>query len=662
MSTEFGINFTEKAFNILSSTIYSNKLLAPIRELSTNAWDANEDNGKDGWDFIVHIPNNAIEDFSIRDFGKGISKADMLAPDGIFTTYFKSSKEDGTKTGFMGLGSKSPFAITAVFYVTSWCENYKRTYQLDNSSGKPAIHLKEEEESQEPTGLKISFRIPGASIPSFQLEAKKFYGFWATKPKINLTDFGEVTTVKIGKESYRHTKGTGELVMLMGNTPYSIKPEQIPEKYRGLFGRLNHKIILDAPLGSLNFTASREVLESTKQTLNFIETKLNNLIFEVKEQYKVHNTKKFFTWIKEAPTDPLSLGLSHLYPNQGFGHSNFYGHIYTSNGPWLRGYAGGSYVHKELKFGEGVNLLLYPTEEKEIKATPSKLKYHTEQNPGLWIGINADQIQTYQAYTDEDLTQIVSISSLPKRPRAKSVSTKPRAPRKTYFDGIYTKTIRGGLNFPLFADGYSVTKKHRVTSVPSGIKYFIFLEENEYNTNSLYRTIRYSVLEELFSLAKLSIKELFIIDPVLVDYKDTKEWVWLGDVVDECVKKHAFAQADIFHEKSLIDSTFRDIVSVKNSYSFASNFPEVNSLKLQIEAHNRTLKDTGISIQSLHPIYHSYTPKLSNSYCELRKATTKILECKKRFDFEINDTRNNQFTDWLAKKVINNEQLPWKTQ
>ena len=189
MSTEFGINFTEKAFNILSSTIYSNKLLAPIRELSTNAWDANTDNGKSGWDFSVHIPKTAIEDFSIRDYGKGISKADMLAPDGIFTTYFKSSKEDGTKTGFMGLGSKSPFALTSVFYVTSWCENHRRTYQLDNSSGKPAIFLKDETPSEEPSGLKISFRIPAISINSFAAEAKRFYDLWEKKPKINLENF-----------------------------------------------------------------------------------------------------------------------------------------------------------------------------------------------------------------------------------------------------------------------------------------------------------------------------------------------------------------------------------------------------------------------------------------------------------------------------------------
>ena len=37
---EFNIKRTSKAFQILSSGLYSNKILAIVRELSCNAWDA----------------------------------------------------------------------------------------------------------------------------------------------------------------------------------------------------------------------------------------------------------------------------------------------------------------------------------------------------------------------------------------------------------------------------------------------------------------------------------------------------------------------------------------------------------------------------------------------------------------------------------------------
>lgn len=660
MSTEFGINFTEKAFGILSSTIYSNKLLAPIRELSTNAWDANVDNGKDGWDFSVHIPKTAIDEFYIRDFGLGINKADMLSPDGIFTTYFKSTKEDGTKTGFMGLGSKSPFALTSVFYVTSWCENYKRVYQLDNSSGKPAIFLKEETPSTEPTGLKVSFRIPAVSMANFEYEAKKFYSLWEKKPKLNLENFNDVHTVKIGSESYRYTSGTGELIMLMGNTPYSVQLNQLPTKYRNLFGRMSHKIIFDAPLGSLNFTASREVLESTAPTLKFISDKLEAIAGEIKKECLQHNTKKHFTWLKESPNDPLSLALSSLFPGE-FSKSLYGSYNYFASGPTMRGYYKGKYTTRQLMFGDDVQFLQYTDIEKEVKFTGSKMKYHSEQNPDIfWVLLNEQQVKDHEKYTDQDLGNIKSIDQLPKRPRAKSVSTKPRAPRKTYINGVYTKSCKPGYNYPIIHDYNPVNRTHRVTSLPSGQKYYIFLDEHTCQS-SVYRATRYDFLHDILGRCNISIKDLYIIDPCVVDFSDETEWKWFGDVITECIQKVGLNLLNENYEKDSVSNLLRDLRTVGGNYVFARHFSDLNPAISKIQQYYNNLKNVPYSSSYLHAYHASlHKPKLSNKYSEFHKETTDILNFYREYNKEVETTKTGQFQDWLTKKIINKEKLPWK--
>jgi len=70
---EFRIRNSAKAFNILSSGLYANKIRAIIRELSCNATDSHVAAGRAGTAFDVHLPNALEPYFSIRDYGTGLS-------------------------------------------------------------------------------------------------------------------------------------------------------------------------------------------------------------------------------------------------------------------------------------------------------------------------------------------------------------------------------------------------------------------------------------------------------------------------------------------------------------------------------------------------------------------------------------------------------------
>ena len=72
---EFRIRNSAKAFNILSSGLYANKIRAIIRELSCNAVDSHVAAGKSDTPFDIHLPNQLEPHFSIRDYGTGLNLA-----------------------------------------------------------------------------------------------------------------------------------------------------------------------------------------------------------------------------------------------------------------------------------------------------------------------------------------------------------------------------------------------------------------------------------------------------------------------------------------------------------------------------------------------------------------------------------------------------------
>ena len=124
-TTQYSIKASAKAFKILSDGLYSDKVKAPIRELSTNAYDAHVANGNADSPFDVHLPSVAEPWFAIRDYGIGMSKHELQT---TYTTYFDSNKTHSNDfVGCMGLGSKTPFTLSDAFTVTSVKDNKKTT-------------------------------------------------------------------------------------------------------------------------------------------------------------------------------------------------------------------------------------------------------------------------------------------------------------------------------------------------------------------------------------------------------------------------------------------------------------------------------------------------------------------------------------------------------
>ena len=89
-TNSFTLEANAHVFKMLTTNIYSDTILAPIRELSTNATDATLEANSLA-PFHVHLPTESEPFFSVRDFGSGMDPQVLTS---FYTTMGASSKRD----------------------------------------------------------------------------------------------------------------------------------------------------------------------------------------------------------------------------------------------------------------------------------------------------------------------------------------------------------------------------------------------------------------------------------------------------------------------------------------------------------------------------------------------------------------------------------------
>ena len=276
---EFRIRNSAKAFNILSSGLYANKIRAVIRELSCNAYDSHVAAGKKDTPFDVHLPNSLEPHFSIRDYGTGLSHEQVTQ---IYTTYFESTKTASNEfIGALGLGSKSPFSYTDNFTVTAVKDGSKRIYTaFINENGVPSIALMTDNDTDEPNGVEVQFSVNDRyDYDKFYSEAQNVYTHFSLRPVISGCASFEFHDIEYETRDIVpgvHTfKAQGrKSVAVMGNISYPIQVPEADTSLAELRNMLNCGLEIHFAIGELDFQASREGLSYIPQTIAAIKKKL----------------------------------------------------------------------------------------------------------------------------------------------------------------------------------------------------------------------------------------------------------------------------------------------------------------------------------------------------------------------------------------------------
>lgn len=276
--------------HILRNQLYSMKLLAILREYSTNAYDAHADRGIQNIPIEVTLPTITNQNLRIRDFGNGLSENDVMQ---TYIKYGSSTKRTSNAfTGCLGIGCKSAFAYSNQFTITSYYNNRKQQYLAsidENDTG--TISKQVDVPSDESTGVEISIPIQSNDHYKLRDTAHRFFKYWEVKPKVNMdlpteSIYGDINknTYAMVKENYESK--THNAILLMGNIPYPINVDAVDSKIPSITTTLSCKrLVLKAPLGSVDVAASRESLEYTSKTKNWLITTANQISNDLSSAY-----------------------------------------------------------------------------------------------------------------------------------------------------------------------------------------------------------------------------------------------------------------------------------------------------------------------------------------------------------------------------------------
>jgi hypothetical protein len=266
--SKFSIEASSKAFFILSDGLYSNKILAVVRELSTNAYDSHVEAGKKNVPFDVHIPTRLEPTFFIRDYGTSMNHEDCMQ---LYTTYFRSTRNNSNDAvGCLGLGSKAPFAYADSFTVEAFLDGKRRVYNaFKDEDGNPVFSLMDTFDTDEANGIKVSININEYDIHRFYHEAVKVYEFFNTKPNFigQSISFKKVNKVLAGDNWYYDADGDQNLI-IMGQIAYPLRSTELcqnsEKEYK--FVEYSSGLRIFVNIGDVDITPSRESLSYSKDT------------------------------------------------------------------------------------------------------------------------------------------------------------------------------------------------------------------------------------------------------------------------------------------------------------------------------------------------------------------------------------------------------------
>lgn len=319
---KFSISADASMFDLLSKKLYSNPVQSVIRELVSNAIDANIA-AEVKAPIQVHFPNDIDPTFFVRDTGIGMD-AEKLK--NVFTYGGSDKRGTNEQIGGLGVGAKSPFSVTDTFTVESTKDGVKRTaICFKGSDGIPRFKMVGEEES-ETSGTKIYFNVAPDKFYDFIYQSIPVFAFAQQMPEIlngkdkflreanvkSLEEFEKIRDlikddVELLKSSYYKwddsrsdeqklidtfvetigTRFSGTIVD-MGGVPYDVDISQVFDNDYDAVDLFRNSasskaLILHFPIGSLNFQASREKLNYTEDTKKKLRKAIVN--FKVHQKY-----------------------------------------------------------------------------------------------------------------------------------------------------------------------------------------------------------------------------------------------------------------------------------------------------------------------------------------------------------------------------------------
>lgn len=286
------------------TNLYSDTELAVIREYSTNALDSHIFAGQSD-PIRVYTPNQFTNEFIVQDFGLGLSKDEIQ---NIYGNYGASTKRDSDDVaGCLGLGSKSALAYTSAFTVIGVKDGMQTTAVISLAEdGAGQIEVVDEAKTDERNGVTV--RVPSNWRSDFKNEVRKFFSFW-DKGTVLIDDEEPAhftdNMIQIDETVWVSAPGrynTG-ITVVMGGVSYEVDAPAYTDRLKG------RDVVVMADMGTVDFVPSREALNMTVRTKEFLK-ELSD--FVVRELDRILQDKIDAT---ESRKEVIALALQRLARN-----------------------------------------------------------------------------------------------------------------------------------------------------------------------------------------------------------------------------------------------------------------------------------------------------------------------------------------------------------
>lgn len=293
--------------NILQDTLYTDKVLAPVREYSTNAMDAHIEAGKPNLPIVVKLPNRFNPVFAVRDFGMGMDNNRIWQ---VFCNYGSSTKRNtNDQVGMLGIGSKSAFAYPEckAFTIVSIRNGVKKSFVCHKGGcAEGELVQLSEEVTNDKDGLEIQIPVSVNDIQSFIDRSVKFFAHWEVMPTFEGAQINIVKHKRLfeGDDWYMvendggHNYSRDKFKIVMGNIAYSVsdistmkaKEHGISDEDGYVYQKLmDSGLVIKTPIGSVDIAANREGLQMTDKTIKTIWSLLKKVRLEIGKELQ----KKF---------------------------------------------------------------------------------------------------------------------------------------------------------------------------------------------------------------------------------------------------------------------------------------------------------------------------------------------------------------------------------
>lgn len=281
-TTSFTLETNAAMFQMLTKNVYSNIILAGIRELSSNAIDACIAAGVEPR-FDVCLPTTDDLTFSVRDYGSGLSSSSI---EGLYSTVGASSKrESNAYNGCFGIGKLAPLAYATSFTVESFHAGTHLVYLVSIKDGIPSYLKLSETPTSEPSGLLVSYAVQPSDISKFHSEAKHLYRFFSTKPNLNIEfDYPSPTLEGADYCVYPNLNGT---YFVMANVPYLYR------------STVASGLCINIPTGSVSINPGRETLTYDAATEAYLDSVISRVKSDITASI-VSNIQAYPTLFEQA--------------------------------------------------------------------------------------------------------------------------------------------------------------------------------------------------------------------------------------------------------------------------------------------------------------------------------------------------------------------------